>query len=241
MKIYLNEVSGLWQAITAMYMSKRSWTREKELDIQRCCLTNYYMPGGKRDVKKPLTEEMEDYLSKLFKWAPNHITLGRFIDFAFTVEGMHRGAQDDFDSHAMRLGNRILRSSTRLASFGGGEKSAYYQGKIMTTDEMLEVLGVTLPETFNDGEGGIWKKAANGYIREEFADDQDVKRGLYMLCIPSNFTFRCNATDFAHIVKERDSHGHAHPELKEAVEEMKRLLQEQIPQLTDEYWHKVKV
>lgn len=239
MNIYLNEISGLWQAITAMYMSKRSWSREKEVDIQRCCLANYYMPGGKRDVEEPLTEEMEDYLSKLFKWAPNHITLGRFLDFAFTVEGMHRGAQDDFDSHAMRLGNRILRSSTRLASFGGGEKSAYYQDKIITTDEALDLMGQELPEHINVNYMR-YVRAANGYIREDYADNQDVKRGLYMLCIPSNFTFRCNATDFAHIVKERDSHGHAHPELKEAVEEMKRLLQEQIPQLTDEYWHKVK-
>ena len=35
MKVYLNEISGLWQAIVSMYMSKRSWTREKEMEIMR--------------------------------------------------------------------------------------------------------------------------------------------------------------------------------------------------------------
>ena len=240
MKIYLNEISGLWQAITAMYMSKRSWTREKEVDIQTSCFQNYYIPGGKRDVSKPLTPEMEDYLNKLFKWAPLHTTLGRFIDFAFTVEGMHRGAQDDFDSHAMRLNSRIVRSSTRLASFAGTEKSSYYEDKIITTDEALAIMGEEMPERISVN-GITYVRADNGYVREDLIDQQDVKRGLYMLCIPSNFTFRVNCTDFAHIVHERDKNSHAHPELREAVEEMKRLIQEQIPNLTDEYWKKVRV
>ena len=241
MKVYLNEISGLWQAVTAMYMSKRSWTREREVDIQDVCFANYYIPGGKRDISKPLTPEMDDYLKKLFKWAPKHTTLGRFIDFAFTVEGMHRGAQDDFDSHAMRLNSRIIRSSTRLASFGGTEKSSYYDRKILTPDEALALLaerGISLPTTLYYN-GYNYVRAENGYVREDLANDQDVRRGLYPLCIPSNFTFRVNSTDFAHIVKQRDRNSHAHPELREAVEEMKRLIQEQIPYLTEDYWYSV--
>ena len=30
MKVYLNEITGLADALTSMYMSKRSWTRELE-------------------------------------------------------------------------------------------------------------------------------------------------------------------------------------------------------------------
>ena len=240
MKIYLNEIAGLWQAVTAMYMSKRSWTREKEVDIQRCFFENYYMSGLREDTSRPLTDECQDYLNKLFKWAPKHTTLGRFIDFAFTVEGMHRGAQDDFDSHAMRLNSRIVRSSTRLATFAGTEKSSYYEDKIMTTDEALALLGEQgiLPERIGHN-GFAYVRSDNGYVREDALNNQDVKRGLYMLCIPSNFTFRVNSTDFAHIVKQRDRNSHAHPELREAVEEMKRLIQDQIPNLTEEYWYSV--
>ena len=147
------------------------------------------------------------------------------------------------DSHAMRLNSRIVRSSTRLASFAGTEKSSYYDRKILTADEALNLLaerGISLPTTLYYN-GYNYVRAENGYVREDLADNQDVRRGLYMLCIPSNFTFRVNCTDFAHIVHERDKNSHAHPELREAVEEMKRLIQEQIPNLTDEYWQKVRV
>ena len=61
-----------------------------------------------------------------------------------------------------------------------------------------------------------------------------------MLSIPSNFEFRCNCTEFAHIVNERDAHSTAHPELRLAVEQMKALLVEQIPNLTTEWYRSVK-
>ena len=35
MKVYLNEISGLWNAIDTLYMSKRSWTREREEHIKQ--------------------------------------------------------------------------------------------------------------------------------------------------------------------------------------------------------------
>ena len=37
MKVYLNEISGIADAITAIHMSKRSWTRDMEERIQRIC------------------------------------------------------------------------------------------------------------------------------------------------------------------------------------------------------------
>lgn len=237
MKVYLNEISGLWQAIVSMYMSKRSWTREKEETIM-AEYTAYFDRWGK-SYGGMVVGEFEDVLEKLFKWAPRHITMTRFLDFSFTVEGLHRGAQDDFDAHAKRLENRILRSSTRLAKYGGDEKSDWYKGKIITTDEALQHMDMNLPaEMMIDGKNYV--RAVNGYVLEECANDKDVLRGLYMLSIPSNFTFRVNCTEFAHLLKERDKNGHAHPELKECVEEMLRLIHHEISQLTREWFYSVK-
>lgn len=242
MKVYLNEISGLWQAIVSMYMSKRTWTREKEEDI--LSLYEYcYDRNGFRYKNRPediyaSALEFKNMLDKLFKWAPKHITMTRFLDFSFTVEGLHRGAQDDFDAHAKRLENRILRSSTRLAKYGN-EKSDWYKDKIITTDEALTLMDVHLPvEMMVDGKNYV--RTFNGYVLEEHKNNKDVLRGLYMLSIPSNFTFRVNCTEFAHILKERDKNGGAHPELKECVEEMLRLITEQIPQLTRDWFYSVK-
>lgn len=237
MKVYLNEISGLWQAIVSMYMSKRSWTRERETRIKLLHMDSFNQWG--KHAPLGINAEYVGMMDKLFKWAPKHITMTRFLDFSFTVEGLHRGAQDDFDAHAKRLENRILRSSTRLAKYDGNEKSDWYKEKILTTDEALQHMAINLPaEMMVYGKNYV--KTVNGYVLEEYAQDKDVLRGLYMLSIPSNFTFKVNCTEFAHILKERDKNGHAHPELKECVEEMLRLIQDEIPQLTREWFYSVK-
>lgn len=236
MNVYLNEINGLWAAIDAMYFSKRSWTRAQEEHLKN--LYAEYFDRWGRKIKEP-NAEMQDLLNKTFKWARTHITLGKFLDFSFTVEGLHRGAQDDFDSHAKRLDNRIIRSSTRLATFGHAEKSEWYKDKILSTDEAMDRLGFAMPETILvDGE--TYVRAVNGYIREDLKDDKDVKRGLYMLSIPSNFIFKCNCTEFAHIVNERDAESHAHPELRLMIEECKAVLQENLPNLTTEWYRSVR-
>lgn len=236
MNVYLNEINGLWAAIDAMYFSKRSWTRRQEEHLKELYAEHFDRWG--RKIKEP-NAEMQDLLNKIFKWARSHITLGKFLDFSFTVEGLHRGAQDDFDSHAKRLDNRIIRSSTRLANFGHEEKSEWYRGKILSTDEAMDRLGLAMPETILvDGE--TYVRAVNGYIREDLKDDKDVKRGLYMLSIPSNFIFKCNCTEFAHIVNERDAESHAHPELRMMIEECKAVLQEHLPNLTTEWYRSIK-
>ena len=65
----------------------------------------------------------------------------------------------------------------------------------------------------------------NGYILKGMEKSKDVKRGLYMLSIPSDFIFRIQLTEFAHIYKERNIKGTANPELKQAVESMTDQLQ----------------
>ena len=67
-------------------------------------------------------------------------------------------------------------------------------------------------------DGKKYVKTTNGYILEEHKDDRDVKRGLYMLSIPSNFIFKVNLTEFSHVYKERNADGTANPEVKELAE-----------------------
>lgn len=238
MKVYLNEINGLWGAINAAYFSKRSWTREKELHIMNVYQENFDFWGMRRRELNEFDPEMMEMMDMLFRWSKSHITLGKFLDFTFTIEGLHRGAQDDFDSHAKRLDNRIVRSSTRLAKFGD-EKSEWYQGKILSIDEVLMMMDIPRPEELMV-DGVNYVKTTNGYVREDLKDNKDVLRGLYMLSIPSNFTFKCNCTEWAHIVKERDASSHAAPELRLMIEECNRQLRDEIPHLTTEWYHAVK-
>lgn len=238
MRVYLNEISGLWQAISSMYMSKRTWSRSREEDTKKLYGRLYDSFGLCRDmVDARDAEEMDKQISILLKWAPIHITMTKFLDFSFSVEGLHRGGQDDLDSHAKRMDNRILRSSTRLATYGA-VKSDWYKDKILTTDEALELQGIKLPEELCIN-GVEYVRAVNGYVRKEAKDDKDVKRGLYMLSIPSDCTFRINCSEFAHLLKQRDMNSHAHPELKLVVEMMLAQIQQHIPQLTREWFYSV--
>ena len=79
----------------------------------------------------------------------------------------------------------------------------------------------------------------NGYIEEQYVNDKDVMRGLYMLSIPSNFIFKCNFTEWSHIVKERDCNSHAAPELQEMVERVCQILHDIFPQLDKDYWYSI--
>lgn len=222
MEVFLNRIDGIDDAIISMFLSKRTITRELELDVRNETLAHSNLAF---DGKTPfgalngMSETLNDWLKRLFKWGVRHYTMLRFIDLSFTVYGLHRAGQDDLDSHAMRMQNRIIRSSTRLADFSRGEMSSYYQGKIIPTDVALAVLGITTPDEI-EYEGQTYVRATNGYILKGMEDSKDVKRGLYMLSIPSNFIFRITLTEFAHVFKERNNDGTANPEVKQAVESM---------------------
>lgn len=249
MKVFLNSITGWDDAILSMYYSKRTVTRELEDEIRNEVEMFTSRNGtilspeevatiadGNTDILASY-EKFIDRMQKLLKWCPIHITMSRYINLSFTVYGLHRGAQDDFDSHAKRLDNRIIRSSTRLGKFEGGEKSSFYDGKIMTTDEVLNKVNpeYTLPQEV-EIYGKVYVKAPNGYILKECAGQQDVERGLYMLSIPSNFIAQCNLTEYSHIYKERGAHGHAAPELKEMMESLTNQLIKMSNNLIDREW-----
>jgi hypothetical protein len=223
MNVYLNEINGVADAIVSMHMSKRSWSRAFEDDARRVCRACLDERGAFKGADAADdAARFTDWMDKLVKWGRRHTTLLRFVDFSVTVEGMHRAGQDDWDAHAKRFNNRILRSSTRLADFGY-EMSSWYGGKIIPTDIALERLGVSLPERI-EADGAAYVKAVNGYIREDLKDERDARRGLYMLSIPSNFIFRADITEWSHVYKERRAGGSAHPEVKECCEAIADLL-----------------
>lgn len=223
MKVYLNSITGLDDAIVSMYMSKRTWTRELEMRIRNAC-AKFTERNGKlvTNIRQEDADEFFWFKKQMgicFKWGKKHFTMLRFADISFTVEGLHRAGQDDWDSHAQRFNNRIIRSSTRLAAYESGEMSDWYKDKIIPTDVALASLGLTVPqELIQDGKKYV--KTVNGYILEDMKDNKDVKRGLYMLSIPSNFICKVNITELAHCVKERDKNGTANPEVKLFVEDL---------------------
>lgn len=222
MEVFLNRVDGLDDAIISMFLSKRTLTRELELDVRNeVAVHTRSLYDGENPIGGlvAVSDKLTDWLNRLFKWGVRHYTMLRFIDLSFTVYGLHRGGQDDLDSHAMRMNNRIIRSSTRLADFSQGEVSDFYKDKIIPTDVALAYLGITTPNEI-EYEGITYVRAANGYIIKGMENNNDAKRGLYMLSIPSNFIFRIQLTEFAHVYKERNINGTANPEVKTAVESM---------------------
>lgn len=222
MNVTLNRVDGIDDAIVSMYLSKRTLTPELERDIrtevERC---SAHGPAVKPPYGGLLftTEKLDKWLATVLKWGRRHNTMLRFIDLSFTVYDLHRGAQDDLDSHARRMDNRIIRSSTRLATFDDGEMSDWYEGKIVSTDMALAELGYRLPDEI-EYEGKTYVRCVNGYVLKGHEKDRDYLRGLYMLSIPSSFVFRINLTEFAHVYRERNEHSTANPELRMAVEQM---------------------
>ena len=241
MKVHLNEITGIADAIVSMFISKRTWTRELEGDIRDVCACVVMSNGSVYTKNKvPHDEKLTKFnkwMDTLCKWGTKHITMLRYIDFSFTVEGLHRGGQDDWDSHAMRFNNRIIRSSTRLASFGH-EMSDWYKGKIIPTDQAIDLLKIPIPK-FIEHEGNTYRKGINGYILDTEYDNPDVKRGLYMLSIPSNFIFKVNLTEFSHVYKERNIQSSANPEVKIMCEMMADELQTYQPHFTRELFIKI--
>lgn len=241
MNVYLNRISGYADAIVCMYHSKRSWNRDLENNVYMLEAANtsrYGVLTSTTDDK--IKNSFIDMLEKTCKIGKKHITLLRFIDLTFSVEGLHRGAQDDFDAHAKRLDNRIVRSSTRLSEFGN-EKSEWYEDKIITLDEAIKILDIDLPDkVYKPTDNGYtFVKTVNGYIREDLADNKDAKRGLYMLSIPSNFTAKCNITEFAHIIKLRDKNSNASPELQEMIESLLTQIETACPLFTRDFFYSI--
>lgn len=236
MKVTVNSITGFEDAFVAMYISKRSWTPELDKEIRETCRMVLGRDGSINLAPyKNSLEKFNNWLSMLLKMGRKHITVLRYIDISIMTEGIHRAGQDDIDAHAKRFDNRIIRSSTRLAEFEEGEVSGYYRDKIITDGKALKyVLGVDMPDEI-EYEGCKYVKVPNGYVKEEYKNNKDVKRGLYMLSIPSNFIAKINLTEFGHVFKERNEDGGANPEVKEWAESAMRQITDFHNQITRDY------
>ena len=243
MKVYLNEITGMDDALVSMYMSKRTWTPELDERIRDDWWRCYY--GGEQDNEEEWQKslkETETRIKAFLKYAWIHTTMLDFVTISATVEGIHRAGQDDWDAHACRFNNRIIRASTRLADFKEGEMSDFYKGKIIPTDVAVKELfsNHSLPEEmWVDGQKYV--KSVNGYIREDFKDNRDVKRGLYMESIPSNFIFKVNMAQWAHVYRLRNENGTANPEVKQLAEMLQDEIEKQMPWFNREFLAKVQI
>lgn len=218
MKVTVNSITGFEDTFAAMYISKRTWTPELDKEIRDTCNQVLDARGNIKDnADAKLVEKFNKWLGMALKMGRKHITILRFINISLMTEGMHRGGQDDIDAHAKRFDNRIIRSSTRLATFDQDEFSSFYSDKVMTLNAALKFLGINIPKTF-EKDGVTYVSTPNGYVKQEYENNKDVRRGLYMLGIPSNFVSQINLTEWAHVFKERNQNGGANPEVKQWAE-----------------------
>ena len=234
MKVTVNSITGFEDAFVSMYISKRTWTPEMDKKIREVCSNVLDNRGFVKSCTPENLAKFNTWLIMLLRMGKKHITVLRFIDIAIMTEGLHRAGQDDVDAHARRFDNRIIRNSTRLATFSDDEMSDFYKDKVITTNKALNILGIEIPESF-EYEGEKYVKSPNGYVKEKYENNKDVKRGLYMLSIPSNFVSKINLCEWGHVFQQRNQDGGANPEVKEWAEEVMSQITKLHEQITRDY------
>ena len=240
MKVYLNEITGMADAMVSMYMSKRTWTPELDEEIREEW-SDFYHGSPDEEAYFKARNATKIRVDSFLKYAWMHTTMLDFVTISATVEGIHRAGQDDWDAHACRFNNRIIRASTRLADFEEGEMSDFYKGKIIPTDIALRnVFTIHLPNEI-EMDGQEYIKVPNGYVLKGMEYDRDVKRGLYMESIPSNFIFKCNMAQWAHVYRLRNKNGTANPEVKQLAEMLQDEIEKQMPWFDREFLAKVMI
>lgn len=217
MKITYFNISGWDGAMRSFFMSNKRYSKEIEEKLRNVekflALREYGI------IKEDATCDdlfwYEKIKKNLIETGKKHTTLLRFIDITFVVDGLHRGAQDDFDSHAKRLESRIVRMSTRVRNNEKlNEVSDFYKGKIITFDELTKQFD--LPDEFiKDDKKFV--RTPFGYVQDEYKEDRDVLRGNIPLAVSSMFTVKVNLTELCHIVRERAPGSAAAPELQEMI------------------------
>ncbi len=236
-RIELVEITGLAQAITELKISKKNYNQKEHHRIMKMIKEETDYRGFIKNNNPKF--ELNELCNKVAKWGAGvdldvkidagHDVLLRDIDICFITHGLHRGGQDDLDSHAKRFDNRIVRESTRLATFDDCECSEWYLDKIKSTNVVLNELGVEVPKEYTDKNGINWIYVSNGYVRKPYVDDKDVLRGNYPLSIPSTASWKINLHDLRHVYMRRNVNTHAHPELTNLMESLADQIEKAIP------------
>ncbi len=223
MKVNILEIAGLPQAIKALYISKLTLNDEisNEIDevIEGVTDRNGFIKSDSK-VSKDNYNKFEDYMNKIIKWGIqyDHSSLLDFIQIYTHVEGLHRGAGDDFDSHAGRM-SAIIRSSTRLATHEDYKMSDWYKEKILYPSEFVDP---EYEESIDYLDGKRYVKTNFGYVRKDLLGNKDVERGLVPLAVPQNNINCISFRELRYIYYRRGEHTTAAPELKLMMEELKK-------------------
>ena len=261
MQIYLSSISGWDDAILTLFMSRGTWTPELDREIHDVCDKVLTRRGliKPEDSLIPDLEYMEmkakfdKWTNSLFKYGQKHITMLKFLDFCFVVKGLHRAATDDWDAHAERYNNRIIRLSTRVNAMKNVDESTkdiplsgYYKDKVLTLGQAAKIFGIDFPEKIENN-GETYVRGINGYVREDLKDDPNVTRGLYPLGLDNLFVFKCNFTEYAHVRDLRSGpkegnpmRGHAHPEIWDLCTMIDEEIFKLHPLLNEDYFDNIK-
>jgi hypothetical protein len=219
MNVEIFDISGYETAFMQLHTSKGTLTLEQIEQINRCTEDSTDRRGG---VHKWVDPTFIDYLHKIMKYGVEfgHQELLRSIIINVRVTGIHRGAQDDFDSHAKRF-NSLVRKSTRIEGNNATnhvEISDWYKGKILTFED-LDNKYQFKPHIVIDDK--IYTKTPWGYVLSGYENNQDVLRGLVPLSVSSDFVVSMSYQAWRYVYKMRNSTTHAAPELQDMMENFK--------------------
>ena len=266
-------LSGYDDMVRAIYMTNKKYNDELEMKITRGEYLRKLSPEKRKKLEEVSNDnEIYNEYRKMIDIAFNiacgtlynktdekgaitpdqiqlcHSTIGRFLDISCTVDGLHRGATDDFDAHARRLDSRIVRRSTRTNSPNEIVLSDWYKDKVIpfgdldgrTVTEVINIKESTdceikLPSTIIVN-NKVYRKSRFGYVADEFKDNYDVLRGLTPLGMSNLFTFKCNITEWAHITKLREPGTHAAPELQQMIQMINQAIEQMEPRLNHDFW-----
>ena len=276
MEIKSLHITGYDDMVRSIFITNKKYNDELDTRINKCERIRQKLFDTKHTVSPDLLDDANDredyewYRNKIeiaFKIACGslyekadgegrilpeqvqlcHSTIGRFLDISCVVDGLHRGATDDFDAHAKRLESRIVRRSTRTTSPNDIELSDWYKGKVIPFGDLdgktvSEVKSITESEEVTINlpdiiiyDNRVYRKSRFGYVADEFKDNYDVLRGLTPLGMSNLFTFKCNVTEWAHITRLRRSGTHAAPELQQMIDKINTKLREIEPKLNDDF------
>lgn len=271
MEFKLYKVSGYEEAINSLRMSKgKFFSIPKAEEIQTlvwlvtdrkgfiCSPQEYFQ---KLDSINPFEQatfekitgyyekdlaEFERLLQLTFNNAMGehkHHTLMKYIDISFFTVGLHRGAQDDLDAHAIAFNNRITRFSTRLAEIEDVQLSDWYKDKLIPFSEIGNYGYDEIPSVIYV-QGVEYTYTPFGYVLPKYAQvpaknglAKDVQRGGMPLGLASNAIWKSDIFNLRYVYKMRSKLTKANPELKEGMEQLADQIEQNIP-VFGEYFRK---
>ncbi|AYP68798.1 hypothetical protein BpsM61_00024 [Bacillus phage vB_BpsM-61] len=203
--------------------------------------------GHKGEISGNYKQDVEEFIRLMALTFNNamgehkHHTLMKYIDISFFTVGLHRGAQDDLDAHAIAFNNRITRFSTRLAEIPEIRLSEWYSDKVIPLNDAIKLINrndeskIELPGTIeiDDKE---FKYSPFGYILKRYADMSD-KNGLYKdvhrggmpLGMASDGIWKTDLFNLRYIYKMRSKLTKSNPELKEGMEQLADQIEKHLP------------